>query len=103
MANNRHAVYLTILPQVIFMAPDDELIAGILDERWRTVVQIRGRLGIKSSLPNLTATLRRLAAAGAIEKQDRATAAPMRRGKKQTGHRAIEFFRQAQSRSRDHA
>jgi hypothetical protein len=85
------------------MTSDDELIAGILDEHWRTVVQIRSRLGIKGSQANLTATLRRLAAAGDIEKQVRATAAPARRGNKQTGHRAIEFFRQAQSRSRDRA
>ena len=79
------------------MATDDELIAGILDERWRTVVQICSLLGIKSSLPKLTVTLRRLAAAGDIERQVRATGAPALRGTKQTGHRAIEFFRQAES------
>ena len=51
-----------------FMATDDELIAGILDERWRTVVQIRSLLGIRA-LPKLTVTLRRLAATCDIKRR----------------------------------
>jgi predicted transcriptional regulator len=83
------------------MTKDDEIIASGLDEHWRTVVQIRSRLGLKASQVDLTGILRRLAQAGDIERQKRETIAPARRGRKQIGNRAIELFRQGKSRTRN--
>jgi hypothetical protein len=68
----------------------DKEIVGCLDERWRTVIQIRSRLGsfgLGGSAHDLTTTLHRLADAGEIERQTLATVAPGRRGNKQMGQR----------------
>jgi hypothetical protein len=80
---------------VLFMTRDKDII-GCLDEHWRTVIQIRsclGRFGLGGSAYDLTTTLHRLADAGEIERQTRATEAPGRRGNKRLGQRSIEFFR----------
>ena len=74
------------------MARDSEVV-GCLDEHWQTVIQIRSRLGLQGAARDLTETLRRLAQAGDIERQTEATMAPGRRGNRQEGKRAIEFFR----------
>jgi hypothetical protein len=83
------------------MTDDDQIITRGLDRNWRTVVQIRSRLGLKPSQPGLTSMLRRLAEAGDIEREMRTTIAPMRRGRKQIGHRVIELFRQRQIETKD--
>jgi hypothetical protein len=76
----------------LFMTIDKEI-----GEHWRTVIQIRSclrRFGSVESRPHdLTTTLHRLADAGEIERQTRATEAPGRRGNKQPGQRSIELFR----------
>jgi DNA-binding HxlR family transcriptional regulator len=73
---------------------DDQAIIDSLDEKWRTVPQIRSKLpGISGHGHDLTAALRRLAESGHIEKSAQSTLAP-RRGKNRAGRRLlIEFFR----------
>jgi hypothetical protein len=82
------------------MTRDKEVIS-CLDEHWQTVIQIRSclrRLGSVGPRPHdLTTTLHRLADAGEIERQTRATEAPGRRGNKQPGQRSIELFRSQSS------
>ena len=93
-----HRRYIYAAQATVFMARDKEII-GCLDEHWRTVIQIRSclrRFGSGGSR-DLTTTLHRLADAGEIERQTRATVAPGRRGKRQTGRRAIELFRSQSS------
>lgn len=58
---------------------DDQTIISALDEKWRTVSQIKSRIsGRASDSQELASTLRRLAEAGQIEKFTQPTMAPRR-------------------------
>lgn len=58
---------------------EHSLIVASLDENWRTVVEIRSRLGGHTrSVSQLAATLRGLSDAGYIERVERETPAPKR-------------------------
>jgi hypothetical protein len=72
----------------------DQAIIEVLDEHWRTVLEIRSKLaGNLGGGHELTNALRRLADAGQIERSAQPTPAP-RRGKYRVVRRiAIEFFR----------
>jgi hypothetical protein len=70
-------------------------IVASLDENWRTVVEIRSRLGGKArSVSQLAATLRRLADAGYIERAEQETPAPKRERYGLAGRLAIQLYRQ---------
>jgi hypothetical protein len=74
---------------------DDEAILKCLDDNWRTVTQIRSRLGVPATTTGLIDGLRRLAKVGQIERHALETAAPKRRGHAIRGKFAIEFFRRS--------
>jgi hypothetical protein len=66
-----------------------------LDENWRTVVEIRSRLGGKACcVSQLAATLRRLADAGYIERAEQETPAPKRERYGLAGRLSIQLYRQ---------
>ena len=74
----------------------DEAILKCLDDDWRTVTQIRSRLGVLATTTGLIDGLRRLAKVGQIERHALETVAPKRRGRATRGKFVIEFFRRPQ-------
>jgi hypothetical protein len=81
-------------PTGAIMKIEDSSITACLDDSWRTVAQIRGRLGVNiTHAGELVSALQRLADAGKIEKTEQETPAPRRRGKRLTGKLSIHFFR----------
>jgi DNA-binding HxlR family transcriptional regulator len=73
---------------------EHSLIVASLDENWRTVVEIRGRLGGHSrSVGQLAATLRQLADEGHIERVERETPAPKRERRGLAGRLSIQLYR----------
>jgi len=72
------------------MKVDDRDIIACLDRNWRSMVQVRGRLGVNMNVAaELADSLERLANAGKIERSVRETAVPKRYG----GRLSIRFYR----------
>ncbi len=73
---------------------EHSLIVASLDENWRTVVEIRSRLGGHTrSVSQLAATLRGLSDAGYIERVERETPAPKRERHGLVGKLSIQLYR----------
>lgn len=73
---------------------EHSLIVAGLDENWRTVVEIRSRLGRRArSVGQLAATLRQLADAGYIERVEQETPAPRRDRHGLAGRLLIQLYR----------
>jgi hypothetical protein len=73
---------------------EDSSITACLDQSWRTVSQIRSRLGVSiDQAGRLASALQRLTDAGQIERVEKETSAPKLRGHRIAGKLAIQFYR----------
>jgi hypothetical protein len=78
------------------MSLDEQRVAACLDDKWRTVAFVRGRLCIEREyIGQLVAMLDRLAEKGMIERSQQDTGAPKLGWKR--GYFTVTFYRRTSS------